>query len=95
MSKKKKKDKKYIEVTASRAIIYLPDDAYEVRIEASIVIDGKVRNAHTILSRSEIEKAFKDADENYIEYDDRFILTEKSLELLNEQRTGGGLEIDE
>ena len=79
---KKKKEKEYIEVNESRAMVYLPDDAYEIYIEASFVIDGKIRNAYKTLSRSEIEKAFRDAEENYIEDDDRFVLTEKGKELL-------------
>ena len=73
-----KEDKSnYIEVEEARAMVYLPVDAYEVRIEVSIVQDGKLQNALKILKRSDLERAFKDAEENYIDDEDRFVLTEK------------------
>ena len=76
-----KEDKSnYIEVEQARAMVYLPVDAYEVRIEVSIVQDGKLQNAFITLGRSELERAFKDAEENYIDDEDRFVLTKKGRE---------------
>lgn len=87
MSKKKKK-KKYIEPDESRAMVFLPDNAYKIRIEASIVIDDEIVVAYKELDRSEIEKAFRDAEENYTEDDDKFVITEKGIEYLNQIQEG-------
>lgn len=87
MSKKKKK-KKYIEADESRAMVFLPDNAYKIRIEASLVVDDEIIVAYKELDRSEIEKTFRDAEENYMEDDDKFVLTEKGIEYLDRMQEG-------
>lgn len=73
-----------IEIMSSRAMIYLPDNAVDVEITATIYQDGKLINVVKKMSMKEIQDAIKDAEENYIGPDDKFVLTEKGLNWLEE-----------
>lgn len=67
-----------------RAMIYLPEDAVEVRVEAKVYHDGELITAQQILTMGDLREAFRKADEGYIDDDDRFVLTEKGEKWLEE-----------
>lgn len=67
-----------------RAMIYLPEDAVEVRVEAKVYHDGELITAQKILTMGDLREAFRKADEGYIDDDDRFVLTEKGEKWLEE-----------
>lgn len=73
-----------MELTELRAMVYLPENSVEVEINATIYNDGKLVKVGKTLKMSEIQLAFRDAEENYISDDDKFVVTEKGLEWLNE-----------
>jgi len=71
------KKKKEIELSSQRAMLYLPEDAVKIKITAYVFMDDELKKVQRVLNMHDIQKAFKDADDNYIEDDDTFVLTEK------------------
>lgn len=66
-------------------MIYLPSDALKVDIVASIYYDDKITEVVKTLSRDEIKAAIEDAEMNYMEDEDMFVLTEKGAQDLLER----------
>lgn len=86
MGENKKKNSQYngIEVYEDRAMIYIPKDAVQIEIVAKLYDeekDGIVTVSKTI-DTQEIKKALKDAEDNYIDPEEKYVLTEKGLEYL-------------
>lgn len=82
-------NKNEIELQEVRAMIYLPEHTLEMTLECK-VWDGKdVVRVSRKLTMDDIKKAVQDAAENYIEDDDRFVLTEKGKRYLEELERGG------
>lgn len=75
---------KEIEIDQDRAMLYIPHNALEGELEFKIYLDGKIQTVHTTLDQDELREAVRKADEGYIDEDDRFVLTDKGREYLNE-----------
>lgn len=71
-------------------MIYLPSDALKVDIVASIYYDNEITEVVKTLSRDEIKAAIEDAEMNYMEDEDMFVLTEKGLDLLERSAVENG-----
>ena len=72
-----------IELSEARAMVYIPENAIEIEINATIYEDGKLVKVGKTMGLKEIQKAFKDAEDNYSEDSDEFVITEKGKEYLN------------
>ncbi|MCR5224528.1 MAG: hypothetical protein K6C34_00420 [Alphaproteobacteria bacterium] len=74
----KNDESKYIELDERRAMIYLPKNTVELTVVASVFCGGgELKKVQKTLNLDEVREAFTDAELNYIDDDDRFILTEK------------------
>ena len=73
-----------IELTEHRAMIYLPENAVEVEIRATVFHDSELVNVSRKMQLEDLRTAFRKADDGYIDDDDRFVLTEKGIEWLEE-----------
>lgn len=71
-----------VELTDIRAMITLPENCVEAEITCSVYLDGKIQKVTKTLSMQEVRKAFDDAEKNYMEEDDVFVLTEKGKALV-------------
>ena len=74
-----------VELKEKRAMVYLPENSVDITITCKIYEDGKLITVEKCLRLSDIQAAFKDAEENYIGPDDKFQITEAGLEWLNER----------
>lgn len=78
-----------IELQEVRAMIYLPEHTLEMTLDCK-VWDGKdVVQVSKKLTMDEVQKAVQDAEENYAEDDDRYVITEKGRRYLEELEHGG------
>lgn len=75
-----------IELSQQRAMIYLPENAVEVTIICKVYEDGELIEVSNQLRLSEIRSAFEDAEDNYIADDDKFVITEKGKEWLEQHK---------
>ena len=71
-----------IELNEKRAMIYLPENAVDITINCKVYEDGNIVEVSKQLRLSEIQAAFIDADQNYIEDDDVFVLTDSEKQRL-------------
>ena len=69
-------DKGMVKVQETRAMVYIPENSIELEITATIYVNGEVQKVAKVLNLQETRKAIEDADENYIEDDDVFTLTD-------------------
>lgn len=77
-------EEKEVVLNEHRAMVYLPEDAVEVRFEAKVYHDGELITAQKILTMGDLREAFRKADEGYIDDDDVFVITEKGKKWLEE-----------
>lgn len=82
-------EEEMIELQEHRAIVTLPENSVSVEIQAKVYQDGELVNVSKTLSMEDIRTAFRKADDGYIDEDDRFVITEKGLEWLEEQEKKG------
>lgn len=82
-------DKEYINLTEHRAMIYLPENTVEVTVAEKVYADGKLQEVSQTYDMQEIREMFRKADDGYIDDDDRFVITDKGLAWLEEQRSKG------
>lgn len=75
-----------VNLTEHRAMVYLPENSVEVEINCKVFNDGELLNVRKVLKMSNIRDAFQKADDGYIDDEDRFVLTEKGLKWLEEQK---------
>ena len=73
-----------MELTEKRAMIYLPENSVDVTINCKIYENGKLVDVSKQLKFSEIQSAFMDAEYNYMEDTDKFVITEKGKEWLEQ-----------
>ena len=73
-------------LTEHRAMVEMPEDSVEVTLSAKVYHDGELINVSKVLSMGDIREAFRKADVGYIDEDDRFVLTEKGLQWLDENK---------
>lgn len=81
-------EKEEIELTSVRSMIYIPEHTLELTIDAKVWKDGQVIHVSKTLGMDEVQKAVQDAEQNYIEDDDRFTLTEKGKKYLDDLENG-------
>lgn len=67
-------------------MIMIPEEAVSIEICATIVVDGKVETVKKTLDFDEVRKAIRDAEENYMEDDDEFVLTPEGERWLEEMQ---------
>ena len=73
-----------LDVMEHRAMVYLPENAVEVKIDAKVFQDGKIVDVSKTLKMSDLRTAFQKADDGYIDEEDRFEITEKGMAYLEE-----------
>ena len=71
-----------IELNEKRAMIYLPENAVDITINCKVYENEKIVEVSKQLRLSEIQAAFMDAEQNYIEDDDVFVLTDSEKQRL-------------
>lgn len=82
-------DKDMIEVPTHRAMIEFPESSVEIEVYAKIYSEGELINISKKYDLNEIREMFRKADDGYIDDDDRFVLTDKGREWLeNYEREG-------
>ncbi len=77
-------DTETVELDEHRAMIYLPENAVEVKVNAKVYHEGELIDASKKMSLEDIREAFRKADDGYIDDDDVFYLTDKGKALLEE-----------
>lgn len=77
-------EKKYIDLDEQLAVIGLPEETIEVTIIAKVYKDGKLQDVEKVMSMQEVRKAFRLADENYFDPDERYVLTDAGRAFLEE-----------
>lgn len=83
-------EQEYIELQEHRAMIYLPEKAVEIIVNAKVYIDGKIQKVSLTYDMEQIREMFRKADEGYIDDDDRFVITDKGRALLEEMEIKRG-----
>lgn len=73
---------KEIELKTKRAMLMLPENCVELKAICTIFEDGKLLEVETLFGIGDIRQAFYDAELNYIEETDNFVVTPKGLEFL-------------
>ena len=81
-------EKEYIELDEHYAVLQLPTNAIEIDINAKVYIDGKVQEVGCKYNLEEIRRAFQDADDNYIDPDERYVATELGKQFCEEMIKG-------
>lgn len=89
IGKEKTKSGKTVELSEHRAMIYLPEDACEITIDARVFHEGELIHVSKVMNMQEIREAYRKADDGYIDDDDQFVITEKGLAELEEARRLG------
>jgi len=79
-----------IELTSHWAVIEIPENAVEIKLECKVYENGGIINVGRTLGIAEVREAFRKADDGYIDDDDRFVLTEEGDRLLDEMRNAYG-----
>ena len=79
-------DTKTVELDEHRAMIYLPENAVEVKVSAKVYHEGELIDASKKMTLEDIREAFRKADDGYIDDDDVFYLTDKGKALLEEHK---------
>lgn len=81
----------YVELLEDRAIIYLPEHSLEVKMDITAWVAGSEEDTkgHIVevtrtLNATDLKEAFEKAAKGYIDDDDRFVLTEKGRQYLEE-----------
>ena len=82
-------EQEYIELQEHRAMIYLPEKAVEIIVNAKVYIDGKIQKVSLTYDMEQIREMFRKADEGYIDDDDTFVITDKGLAWLEGQERKG------
>ena len=77
MSKKKKDKENFIDLYEVRSMLYIPQNAIELKMNIKVFENSKMIKVTKTLNLQEIQEAIKKAEEGYIDEDDKFVLTEK------------------
>ena len=70
-------------------ILYMPPETVEITLTLKVLQDGELVTAHRTLGVTEVRKAFQDAEDNYIDPDRTYTLTDKGRELVEQIRKEG------
>ena len=79
-------DTETVELDEHRAMIYLPENAVEVKVSAKVYHEGELIDASKKMTLEDIREAFRKADDGYIDDDDVFYITDKGKALLEEYK---------
>lgn len=82
-------EEKFVELKEKRSMVHLPENAVFVKLECDVYENGKIVKVCKELSMSEVQTAFRLAEDNYIENNDIFQLTDagkKWLESLEKSK---------
>ena len=82
-------DENLVEYECDPAVLWLPPETVEVQLEIKILQNGELVTAHRTLGVTEVRKAFQDAEDNYIDPDRTYTLTDKGRELMEQIRKEG------
>lgn len=82
-------DNKYIEFGTHRAIMDLPENSVSINVIAKIYEKDELLEVSQKYDLEQIREMFRKADDGYIDDDDRFVITDKGLAWLEEQRSKG------
>lgn len=84
MGKKKKDKENFIDLYEVRSMLYIPQNAIELKMNIKVFEDSKMIKVTKTLNLQEIQEAIKKAEEGYIDEDDKFVLTEKGRCMLED-----------
>lgn len=76
--------REYVDLDEHRAVLGLPSNAVEVEINAKVFHDGALIDVTKIMTLDDLRTAFRKADDGYIDEDDRFVITQKGLDWIEE-----------
>lgn len=79
-------DTETVELDEHRAMIYLPENAVEIKVKAKVYHEGELIDASKKMTLEDIREAFRKADDGYIDDDDVFYITDKGKALLEEYK---------
>lgn len=86
MNENERKAGDTIDLMEHRAMVLLPENAVEVTVTCNVYYDGAIIQVSKVMDLSDIRAAFEKADSGYIDDDDRFVITEKGMKLLEERK---------
>ena len=72
-----------VELSEARAMVYIPEGSVELEINATVYENGELIKVGKTMTLKEIQEALRDAEENYISDDDKFVVTENGIEWLD------------
>ena len=68
-------------INESRAMIYIPSESVEAELTFKIFSNGELKTVYKKMNMMELQEAITDARNNYMEDDDKFVLTDKGRQL--------------
>ena len=77
-------EKGFVTLQEHRAMIYLPENSVEVTVTAKVFENGELQTVSMTYGMSQVREMFEKADRGYIDDDDRFVITDKGMEWLEE-----------
>ena len=83
MNEEKNKTETEIELKSAWATIDLPENIVNAELKADIYMDGRIVTVCRTLDMQDLREAFR-RGEDYIDDEDRFVLTEKGKEFFEE-----------
>ena len=75
-SEEEEKEPEHVQLTEQRAMVMLPKDAVEIELIANIYENGSISRVSKVITNEEIQKAFRDADRNYVDDEDVFVFAD-------------------
>ena len=77
-------EQEYIELTNHRAMIEIPENSVEVKMNIKVYVDGEIKTVSATLDQEMIREVFRKADDGYVDENDRFMITEQGLKYMEE-----------
>ena len=78
----------YIDLTETRAMIYIPENSVEITLIAKVFENGTITECKKKLDMKDCREAIEDAEKNYIEDDDLYAITDKGRAYLGQLKEG-------
>ena len=86
----KTEQKAEIELQSHFAVVELPDNTVEFELRCKVYENGKLIKVSRMFDIAAVREAFRKAEDGYIDDDDRFVLTDKGEQFLDEMRNAYG-----
>jgi len=77
-------EQEYIELINHRAMIEIPENSVEVKMNIKVYVDGEIKTVSATLDQEMIREVFRKADDGYVDENDRFMITEQGLKYMEE-----------